>query len=74
MYRSIKLLCCVTGTNIALQVNYTLKTKQIHRKIDQICGYQRQGVGMGELNKCGPKIQLPCYKIGVYWGCGVQHD
>ena len=60
--------------NIALQVNYTLKTKQIYRKIDQICGYQRQGVGKGELNKFGPKVQLPCYKIGAYWGCGVQHD
>ena len=26
MYRNIKSLCCVTGANILLQVNYTLKT------------------------------------------------
>ena len=73
-YRSIKLLCCVTGTNIALQVKCTLKTKQIHRKRDQICGYQRQRVGKGELNKGSPKVQFPSYKTGENWGCGVWHD
>ena len=52
----------------------TLKTKQIHRKRDQICGYHRQGMGKGELNKGGPKEQLPSYKIGEYWGSGIQHD
>ena len=52
MYRNIKSLCCVPGTTIVLQVNYTSKTNkqaniQTHRKRDQICGYQRQGVGGG---------------------------
>ena len=53
MYRNIESLCCVPGINIVLLVNYTSKTdkskqtKQIHRKRDQICGYQRQVLGGG---------------------------
>ena len=73
-FSDLAAVAVATGTNIALQVKYTLKTKQIHRKRDQICGYQRQGMGKGELNKGGPKVQLPSYKIGEYWGSGVQHD
>ena len=41
VYKNIESLCCVTGTNIVLQV-YTSKTnKQSHRKRDQISSYQR---------------------------------
>ena len=56
MYRNIKSLYCVPGTNIVLQVNYTPKTKQIHGKRDQIYGYQRQGVGDRKLDEGGQKV------------------
>ena len=48
MYRNIESLCCAPGTTIVLQVNYISKNKkQTHRKRDQICYYQRQGVERG---------------------------
>ena len=45
MYRNIKPLCCVTGTNIVLQVTYTSKTNKLIKKTDQICGYGAGGTG-----------------------------
>ena len=54
MYRNIKLLCCVTETNIVLQVNYTSKTsKKNSQKRDQICGHQKWGVGERKLDEDG---------------------
>ena len=39
MHRNIPSLCCVTGANIVLWVNYTSKTnKRTCRKTGQICG------------------------------------
>ena len=36
-------LCCVTGANIVLQVNYTtIANKQTDRQRDHICGYHSQ--------------------------------
>ena len=47
IYRN-KELCCVPGSNIALEVNYTSKAnKQTHRKKDCICGHQRWEVRKG---------------------------
>ena len=43
-YIEIKLLGCITQTNMVLQVNYTSKTNKQRHKRDQICGYQRRGV------------------------------
>ena len=49
MYGDIASLCHLLRTNIALSVSYTTKTNtQTHRKSNQACGYQRQGVeGVG---------------------------
>ena len=47
MYKNTKSLCCVTGTNILLQVNYASKMNKLIER-DQICGYLRGGVGEGE--------------------------
>ena len=44
MYRKIKSLCGVPGTNIVLWVNYT-SNKQTHGERDEICGYPKWGVG-----------------------------
>ena len=41
------------GTSIVLSVNYTSKTKQIHREKDQLCGYQRRWEGDVELDEGG---------------------
>ena len=43
IYRNIKTLCCVTGTNSVVGQLY-FKNKQTHRKRDHICGYQKQVV------------------------------
>ena len=71
IYRNIKSLCCTTGTNIVLWFNYTSKTNkqtynQTHRKRYQICGYQRQGLGEGELDEGGQNVQTASYKINKY--------
>ena len=72
-YRNIESLCCVTGTNIVLQVNYTSKPKQANlqtdRKRDQICGYQMPGEGERQLDEGGKKVQTSSYKINKYKGC-----
>ena len=37
---------------------------------------QRQGTGDvgGELNECGQKVQIFCFKINKYQECNTQHD
>ena len=61
--------------NFYLQVNYTSKTnKQTYRKRDQICGYQRRGLGEGELDEGNQKVQTSNYKTSKQQGCDVQHD
>ena len=53
MYRNIKSLCGVPGTNM-VQVNSTSKTdKQTHRKRDQIC--ITRGWEKGKLDEGGQK-------------------
>ena len=53
------------GTNVVLLVNYISKTnKQTHR--EKICVYQRQGVGVGKLDKGSQKPQTFNYKINIY--------
>ena len=44
-------LCCAPGTNIVLEVNYTSKNPQTHRKREQICGYRRRGMGERGIGK-----------------------
>ena len=44
----------------------TTTTNQTHRKKDQICSYQRQGVGEGKLEEGGQKVQTSNYKIKKY--------
>ena len=45
--------------------------KQTHRKGDQICGCQRQGVEGGRgLNVCGQKLQTSSNKINKCLPCG----
>ena len=40
------------------------KTKhQTHWKRDQICGYQRQGWGEGQVKEDGQKVQISSYKV-----------
>ena len=38
------------------------KNKQKHRKRDQICAYQKQGVGEEEVDEGGQKVQTSSYK------------
>ena len=68
MYRNIRSLCHIPGTNIVLYINYISKTnkqtnKQTHRKRDQICGYQScAGLGggrKGDWIKVVKKYKLP---------------
>ena len=63
MHRTIKSLCCVPGTNIVLQVNYTSKTnKQINKLIKKRSDLwlPEMGVGRrGNLMKAVKKYKLP---------------
>ena len=55
MYNNTKSLHCQTGANIVLWINYTSKpTNQTHIKENQICVYQRWGLGEGERVHCFP--------------------
>ena len=75
MYRNIKPLCCVPGTNIVLQVYYTPKTKQTNsQKKRSDLWLPEAGGGQGELDEGGQKVQTSSYKINTYQGCNVQHD
>ena len=69
MYRNSKSLCSVTGSNSVIGE----PTNQTHKKLDQICGYQRQGHGGGGLVRRQSKdtnLQLE----DKYQGGNVQHD
>ena len=58
MYRNIKSLGCITGTNVVLQDKYISKTnKRSHRKGDQICGYQGWDTGEGKIGGRQSKVQ-----------------
>ena len=58
VYRRTESPCCVIGTNIELQANHTLRTKKhTHRNSNQLCGYQRQGMGGGGAIKNLPAMQ-----------------
>ena len=48
MYRNIKSLCYVPGTNTVLFLKKQTK-KQTLRKRDKICGYWKWGGGGGEI-------------------------
>ena len=49
------------------------KDKEIYRKRDPICDYQRQGweLGQEELDEAGQKVQTPNCKINKYQGYDV---
>ena len=74
MYRSIKPLCCITGTNIVLKVNYTLKTnKQTNsqRKRSDLWLPWAEEWGERELDEGSQKVQIPSYKINKYQRCNL---
>lgn len=49
-------LCCITETNIVLQVTY-FYNKQTHRKSDQSYDYQRQKGQEAVLDKASQQVQ-----------------
>ena len=57
MYKNIRPLCCIPGTNIVFQVNYTAKinsqTKRSDLWLAQVSG------GGGETDEGSQKIQTP---------------
>ena len=71
MYRNLESLCCVTGTNIVFQVNYTSKTNS---EKDEVCGYQRWGWEEEGLDEGGQNVQTSGYKINKSQGCNAQRD
>ena len=63
MYTDTESLCCVTRTNLELQVNYTSKTDKLIER-DQICGYHRpKGGRRGKLDEGRQKVHTPSYEI-----------
>ena len=71
MYSSIKSLCCVTGTNAVLQVNYTWKAnKLIEKEVRFVItgkGGRRQ-----KWRKVGQEVQTPNYMIHKDQGWNIQ--
>ena len=51
--------------NLAI-IRSNVLQKQTHIKRDQICGYQGQKMGEGELNEDGQKTQTSSFKIIKY--------
>ena len=50
-YGHIESLGCITGSDIVLQVSFTSRMYgQTHGKRDQMCAYQRQVAGGGEID------------------------
>ena len=76
LYRNIKSLCCVPGTNAMLQVNHTSKKETNSQKkrsnlwLPEVGGER----GKGELDEGGQKVQTYGYRITKYQECNVQHD
>ena len=58
MYGNNETLCCITGTNRVLQVDYTSTNKQTHSEKETKCVVTRgRGWGKGELAEGGKKYQ-----------------
>ena len=57
---------------ISLIYGIIKKKKLVER--DKICGYQREGVGVWELDEGGKKVQTSRYKINKSCESNVQHD
>ena len=47
---------------------------QTHRNRGQICGCQKQEVGVGQLDEGVQKVLASSYKINKFWGSNGQHD
>ena len=61
MYRNIDSLCCVTQTNVVLQINYTSKTNTKKKRSDL---WLLEAGGSRGYEGC-QKIQTPSYKINT---------
>ena len=72
MHRNSKSLCCVTGSNIVLQVNYTAKVNKLIDKEIRIVVTRGGGSGEGELDEGIQKVQTFSYKINKYQGCNLH--
>ena len=64
MYRNIKSLCCVTGSNIVLWVSYTSKRNKQRKRVD-VWLSEAEG-GDVALDEGSRKIQTSSYKIDRY--------
>lgn len=63
-YNTIPMFC--TWNNIVMLVNYISTNKQIHRKRDHICGYEKWGWKKEWISGGNQKVQLFGYKINKY--------
>ena len=73
MYRNTKPLCCVTGTNVLFQVNYTSETNKLIEENRLVVG-RGEELGEGELDEGDQKIKTSNDKINMYQGYNVQHE
>ena len=72
--KCIKPLCCVTGTNILFQVNYTSETNKLMEKENRLVVGRGEELGEGELDEGDQKIKTSNNKINMYQGYNVQHE
>ena len=66
MYRNIQSLCCTAGTNIVLQVNYTLSTNELIEKVIRFVFTRDGGWVEWELNEGSQKVQTSSDEINKY--------
>ena len=68
IYRNMESLCHAPVTNIVLQVNYTTKTNKQNSQKKRSDSWLPEvgGMGEGELDEGGQKLQTSSYKINKY--------
>ena len=59
MYRNIESLCCITGTNTVLYVNFTSKTKKLKGKKSDLWLPEARRGGRGNWTKIVKRYKLP---------------
>ena len=74
MYSNTESLYCAPETNEVLEVNYTSKDKQPHRKKITFVVTRGRGWWEGELDEGRQKVQTSSYKINKHEGCNTQYD
>ena len=74
MYRTIKSLYQVPGSNIVVQVNHSSKTNEFIEKDIRCVVTRVRGWGKEKVDESSQKVEISFYRINQHYRCTVQHD